>query len=164
MINYLESAKDAEYLTTVTPINKIPVLLVDGESIFESRVILNFLIQNHNLKKLTIEEENILSAIYAAIDVSVNLFMLKRGGLDLDRPNWYLQRQQERIPLLMKFILPWARNLDFNQIKDWNILSMSLYSYAHWGKARGFSNLQDDPELNAFLDQFKNAKKCYQME
>lgn len=155
-INYLEQ-KDSEYLKLINPINQIPIFL-DGETkIFDSRVIYNYLAKKHHLKPFTIEEENILSAIDAALDTSINLFSLRRGGLDLNAPNAYIERQHERVPLILDYLTSWVRSLDYKNPDHWNFLTMSLYSYLHWGEFREILNLAQYPEHKFFLEQFKNA-------
>jgi glutathione S-transferase len=72
-VNYLE-ANDSEYLKKTNPINKIPILIDYDKTIYDSRVIYNYLAQKHHTKPLSIEQENILSAIDAALDTSINLF------------------------------------------------------------------------------------------
>jgi glutathione S-transferase len=155
-INYLE-ANDSEYLKTINPINKIPILIDNDKTIYDSRVIYNYLAHKHDLKALTIQEENILSAIDAALDTSINLFSLRRGGLDLNGGNTYIERQKERIPLLLNYLAPWAEKLDPKNPNDWNYLSMSLYSYLYWGTFREILDLSQHNSLKEFLVKFASA-------
>ena len=62
-INYLE-INDANYLKSINPINKIPILIDNEETIFDSRVIFNHLTKKYSWTKLSLKEENILSAIF----------------------------------------------------------------------------------------------------
>ena len=155
-INYLE-ANDSEYLKTINPINKIPILIDNDKTIYDSRVIYNYLAHKHDLKALSIHEENILSAIDAALDTSINLFSLRRGGLDLNGGNTYIERQKERIPLLLNYLAPWAERLDPKNPNDWNYLSMSLYSYLYWGTFREILDLSQHNSLKEFLVKFASA-------
>lgn len=155
-INYLEK-KDSDYLKSINPINQIPILLDGDTKIFDSRVIYNYLAKKHHLKTLSIEEENILSAIDAAMDTSINLFSLRRGGLDLNVENHFIERQKERIPLILNFLSPWVNKLNAKNPEDWNFLTMSLYSYLYWGIYREVLDLSHFPEHKHFLEQFKNA-------
>jgi glutathione S-transferase len=150
-INYLE-INDVNYLKSINPINKIPILIDNEETIFDSRVIFNHLTKKYSWTKLSLKEENILSAIDGLMDTTINLFLLKRGGLDLDAPNNYVSRQLERIPLIMEFLSPWASTMN-----DWNFLSMSLYSFLDWASFRGVLNLDKYPEMKIFLTRFEKA-------
>jgi glutathione S-transferase len=144
--------EDASYLKTVNPINKIPILIDRGQAIYDSRVIYNYLSTKYLWTRLTIQEENILSAIDAALDTTINLFSLNRGGLDTSAPNSYVTRQMERIPLLMNYLAPWAK-----EINEWNFLTMSLYSYLDWAVFREQIDINTYPEMKKFLEKFKNS-------
>jgi glutathione S-transferase len=156
VVNYLEETGN-DYLKSVNPVNKLPVLM-DGEKvILDSRIIYYYLAQKNHWAPLTLDEENILTAIDGAMDTSISLFSLKRGGLDLESGNSYVQRQIERVPHILNFLSPWVKTLDEKNPKHWNFLSMSLYSYLYWVEFRGMYNLQDHPVLKEFLEKFKDA-------
>jgi glutathione S-transferase len=155
-INYLEK-KDGDYLKSINPINQIPILLDGDTKIFDSRVIYNYVAKKHQLKSLSMDEENILSAIDAALDTSINLFSLRRGGLDLATDNYYIERQKERIPLILNYLNPWVKTLDAKKADHWNFLTMSLYSYLYWGEYRDIVDLSAFPEHKKFLENFKSS-------
>ena len=111
-----------------------------------------------NLPSLTIEEENILSAIDGAMDTSINLFSLRRGGLDLNGSNPFIERQKERPALILEFLRPWVSKLSAKNESDWNFLSMSLYTYLYWGQFREILDLTNEPVMKQFLEDFKNCK------
>jgi glutathione S-transferase len=151
-INYLEK-NDADYLKSLNPINKIPILLDNQQAIYDSRVIYNYLAKKYQWTPLSIQQENILSAIDGAMDTSINLFSLKRGGLDLSTStNSYITRQLERLPLILHFLSPWAK-----ANKEWNFVSMSLYSFLDWAAFREVIDLNHYPEMKTFLETNKNA-------
>ena len=155
-INYLEK-NDSDYLKSVNPINKIPLLIDGNQTIFDSRVIFNHLSKKHGLQPLTIDQENILSAIDGAMDTSINLFSLRRGGLDITKgDNPFIERQIERVPLIINFLKPWLSNLDPQNPKDWNFVSMSAYCYFYWANFRDILDLSPYPEVELFLKKFKN--------
>ena len=89
------------------------------------------------------------------MDTCVNLFLLKRGGLDPEADNWYLQRQRERIPSVLDHLKPWIQKLNPNDAADWNFASMSLYSFLYWAQFRGMLDLSGRPECLKFLEDFK---------
>lgn len=153
-INYLEKA-DSDYLKSVNPINQIPIFIDGDQKIYDSRVIFNYLAKKEGWKALTIEEENILSAIDAAMDSAINLFSLRRGGLDLNGTNPYVDRQKERTPLILNHLTPWVKTL--TPEKDWNFLTMSLFSFLYWGVFRDIIDLNPHPEMQAFVERFKNC-------
>jgi glutathione S-transferase len=154
-INYLEDEGN-KYLKSINPFNQLPMLLDGEQPIYESRVMFNYISKKKNLKPLTLEEENILSAIDAIIATGVNLFSLKKGGVNIDdSSNYFLVRQKERIPSLIKMITPWATIQ--KPEKNWNYLTMSLYSLLCWMTFREVYDYSNEPELVAFLERFKNC-------
>ena len=155
-VNYLEKEGN-QYLSSINPINKLPVLIDSENTIFESRVIYNYLVKKHNLKALTTEEENILSIIDAAADTCINLFSLRRGGLDLNSGNVYIERQKERLVLIFNYLEKWAAKPENLDTKNWNFLSMSLYSALYWINFRAMADISGYPALLNFLECFKNA-------
>lgn len=156
-INYLEE-KDAAYLREINPINKIPVLLIQERPLYDSRVIYNYFEKNLNLAPLTREEQNILSAIDGAMDTSINLFSLRRGGLDLTSGNNpFINRQNERVPLILNYLLPWVKTLNEKANCEWNFLTMSLYSYLYWGQFREILSLENFPEMQNFIKKYNET-------
>lgn len=91
------------------------------------------------------------------MDTSINLFSLRRGGLDLNGGNSYVERQKERIPLILNYLIPWLTSLNEKNPDHWNFLSMSLYSYLYWGDFREILDLSEFPDLKKFLGRFNNA-------
>lgn len=155
-INYLEK-DDSDYLKSINPINQIPVFMDGDQVIFDSRVIYNYLAKKHNLKSFSLDEENILSAIDAAMDTSINLFSLRRGGLDLNSGNTYIERQKERVPLILNYLTPWASSRDSKNPAHWDFLTMSLYAYLYWGHFREILDLSEFSSLQKFVEDFKSA-------
>lgn len=154
-LNYLEEEGN-KYLKSINPFNQIPMLLDGDQPIYDSRVIYNYISKKKNLKPLTIEEENILSAIDGILAVGVNLFSLKKGGINIeDRSNYFLVRQKERIPSLLEMLRPWA--ILQKPETDWNYLTMSMYSMIYWMEYREIYNFSPNPEMANFLERFKNS-------
>lgn len=156
LVNYMEEAGN-DYLKSVNPVNKLPVLIDGDKTIFDSRVIFNYLTKKNHWPSLTLEEENTLTAIDGAMDSSINLFMLKRGGLDLNGGNQHVERQKERVPLILNHLTPWVKSLDEKNPLHWNFLTMSLYSYLYWVQFRDMLDLNPYPDFLQFLERFKNA-------
>lgn len=157
ILNFTDDPLAAAQLAKETPINRVPYLL-DGEQIvFDSRVIIQYVAQKHQLTPLTIDEENKVSAIYSAMDAGVALYLLKRDGIDTAGPGFFLSRQRARIPNNLKFVTPWAESLRSDRPRDWNFASMALYSFLHWGNARQLFQISQYPSLAEFFDRFKDC-------
>jgi glutathione S-transferase len=155
-INYLEET-DSNFLKSINPLNKIPLLLIDQKPLFESRVIYNFIAKKHSINDLSIVEENLLSAIDTGMETLVNLFCLKRGGLVLDDSNSYIVRQKERVELILDYLNSYCD--DLNETKsDWNYVSMSLYSFIYWANFRGMLDFSKRSNYLNFLEVFNDKK------
>lgn len=89
------------------------------------------------------------------MDSAINLFSLRRGGLDLNSGNTYIERQKERIPLILNYLTPWVKSLRPEQ--DWNFLSMSLFSFLYWGRFRDIIDLANHPEMQLFVERFNQC-------
>lgn len=154
-VNYFEE-EGAKYLREINPFNQLPMMLDGDQPIYESRVMFNYIAKKKNLKPLSIEEENILSAIDTTLASGVNLFSLRKGGVDIEAgTNYFIERQKERIPSLLNVLIPWSVKQD--PTRDWNFLTMSFYSLVFWLEFREMYDIRKHPELVDFLERFKNC-------
>jgi len=154
-VNYLEEEGN-KYLKSINPFNQIPMLLDGDQPVYDSRVIFNYIAKKKNLKPLTISEENTLSAIDGALAAGVNLFSLRKGGINIEDPsNYFLVRQRERIPSLIEMLKPWA--VTQKPETDWNYLTMSMYAMLYWMEVREIYKSSAIPEMADFLERFKNC-------
>jgi len=105
MINTATDAGMAE-LREVSPIRKVPVAVVDGRLLYDSRVIIDWLVTTRGggggQGRDGIEpprdrwhEQNLLNAIDGAVDSVIQLFYLRRDGVTVDGTP-YAQRQLDR--------------------------------------------------------------------
>jgi glutathione S-transferase len=156
-INYLDSKEDEAYLARVSPINKIPLLLDGDKPLFDSRVIFNVLSRRHGVKELSVDDENHLTAVNTCTETSVNLFLLKKGGMDTSQPNWFVERERERITLCLTFLEPWVKALSPSREQDWGYPAMALFSYLDWAIFRELIDLSPFPALREFHERFQNA-------
>jgi glutathione S-transferase len=77
-------------LRRVSPIAKVPVAVIDGRTLFDSRVIIDRLTVTRGFGGLEPakdrwREANLLSAIDGALESVVQVFYLRRDGLDVER-------------------------------------------------------------------------------
>lgn len=154
-VNYLDEEGN-KFLKSINPFNQIPLLLDGDQPVYDSRIIFNYIAKKKNLKPLTIAEENILSGIDAILATGVNLFSLRKGGINIEDPsNYFLVRQKERIPSLLEMLKPWV--VAQKPESDWNYLTMSMYTMLYWIEFRDIYKTSDIPEMADFLDRFKNC-------
>ena len=82
----------------------MPVLLVDGTSVFETRVICMHLLRTHPVPAgfrhqdpLPLEEENTISVILGALDTAVLRFMMLKSDPNLKNDAGYVRRFAQRL-------------------------------------------------------------------
>lgn len=154
-LNYMEEEGDKK-LRELSPFNQLPVLFDGEQPIYESRIMFYHIAKKMKLAPLSLNDENILSAIDAALSSAVNLFLLEKSGINISSENYYfIKRQKNRIPTLINFLTPWANKM--NPETDWNFLTMSLYSMLSWMEFRKVYDLGKHPEMLSFLERFKNS-------
>src|SRR4051794_14617225 len=68
VLNMVDDAGAARKLASMTPINKVPILIEGTQKIFDSRVIVAHLTKYFRLPQLSLDEENLVSVIYSVLD------------------------------------------------------------------------------------------------
>lgn len=147
-INIFEGPGMVE-LQRVNPIKQIPVLLDDGQPVWDSRIIFQHLNRKHQWETMDLDKENRLTAIEGALDAGIALMLLKRSGCDLEQPLMYVQRQKDRIRSVLDWITPWAQG---PEAKLWSFSSMSLYAALDWMEFREIYPVNQHPGLQGFLE------------
>jgi len=104
-------------LHEVSPIGKVPTAIIDGRTIYDSRVIDHWLVSTRGWHGLTPprdpwRDENIINAIDSALDAIVQVFYLQRGGLPIDGTA-YAQRRLDRTATVLGWL---ARQLGPSRI------------------------------------------------
>jgi glutathione S-transferase len=146
-LNIFET-EDAITLNKVNPVNQVPVLLIGEEPIWDSRQIFNYINLHHKLHNMHWHDENFLTAIEGAMNSGVTLLLMKRSGMNTDEPFMYVNRQKERIESVLTYVKPYLEN---EGLKEWNFITMSLYSFLDWAIFRNIVNLDARPECQKFL-------------
>jgi len=95
-------------LREVSPIRKVPVAVVDGRTLFDSRVIIDWMTQTTGSGALAPRpdrwrEANLVNAIDAALDAAIQLFYLRRDGVAIDGTP-YAARQLERVDAIFTWL------------------------------------------------------------
>ena len=95
-------------LRDVSPIRRVPVAIIDERLIYDSRVIIDWLVTTRGWGELQPprdrwREQNLLNAIDAALDSVIQLFYLRRDGVAVDGTA-YAQRQLERTDAIFAWL------------------------------------------------------------
>lgn len=144
---------DALTLNKYNPVNQLPVLINEEIKILDSRHIFNYLNKIYKLQEFSWEEENQLTIIEGALNSGINLLLMKRSGMKIDEPYMFINRQKERLDSVLDYLRPY---IEGPALKDWNFITMTLYSFLDWGVYRGILNLDLRPECHNFLEHYKN--------
>jgi glutathione S-transferase len=97
-------------LREVSPIRKVPVAVVDGKTLYDSRVIIDYLTLTRGWGTVAPprdrwHEQNLLNAIDGALDAIISLFYLRRDGVAIDGTT-FATRQLERADAIFKWLAP----------------------------------------------------------
>jgi glutathione S-transferase len=109
-VERIDTATDAgqALLREVTPIRKVPVAVVDGRTLFDSRVIIDWLTTTRGFGQLAPprdrwRELNLVNAIDAALDAVIQVFYLRRDGVPVDGTPFHT-RQFERADTIFRWL------------------------------------------------------------
>lgn len=136
-----------DILASKNPTLKVPCLEDDGQMIFDSRVIHGYLLAKLDLPPLTWDQENQLTLIDAANDSFVQLFMLKRSGIEATNDQLFVRLQKERIASTLSLLNEMA---DAGEFDGWGYPSIALFTLIDWVEFRELHPLTGLDALKAF--------------
>ena len=109
-IELVDTAPDAGQaaLREISPIRKVPIAVVDGRTLFDSRAIIDWLTTTRGWGELAPprdrwQQENLLNAIDGALDSVIQLFYLRRDGVAIDGTP-YAERQLARADAIFAWL------------------------------------------------------------
>ncbi|MDC0662221.1 glutathione S-transferase family protein [Marinobacter sp. SS21] len=146
---------DRDELRRQNPALKIPMLIDDGQTVYDSRVIARYLMTKFDLPGLDWEQENQLTVIDAANDSFVTLLLSKRSGLDIDQGAMFYRLQWERVE---KTLTALAALISENRFVDWNYPAMCLYCLVDWLDFRELLAGAAKDTLLAFRDRHRQRE------
>ncbi len=109
-IELVDTAPEAGQATLreVSPIRKVPVAIVDGRTIYDSRVIIDWMTMTRGFGTIAPpvdrwRDQNLLNAIDGVLDSIIQLFYLKRDGV-LAEGSPYAERQLGRADAIFSWL------------------------------------------------------------
>jgi glutathione S-transferase len=109
-VDRVDTATDAGQgaLREVSPIRKVPVAVIDGRTLFDSHVIIDWLVTTRGWHDLAPardrwHEQNLINAIDGALDAVIQLFYLRRDGVTI-AGSAYETRQLERADAIFAWL------------------------------------------------------------
>lgn len=126
--------RDDAHLSELNPMKRVPVLMIDGRPLWESRVIFNHLRNALGRRPLDIEQENALSAVDTLQDQLVQMFLMKKYDHPIMMENGYFQRHSDRRRRMIAFL---RSEILAGRFDRWDYPAMSLYCLLDWADFRG---------------------------
>lgn len=109
-VDRIDTAPDAGQaaLREVSPIRKVPVAIIDGRTLYDSRVINDWLVMTRGWHDLAPprdawHDQNLINAIDSALDAVVQVFYLRRDGVAIDGTP-YAERQLARADAIFAWL------------------------------------------------------------
>lgn len=144
---------DRDELRRNNPALKIPMLIDDEQSIYDSRVIARYLSQKMGFADLSWAQENQLTLIDAANDSMVTIALSKKSGLATDRDIMFYGLQHERIERSIDALSAMAAECAFD---EWHYPSICLYCLVDWAEMRGLFDFSGHAPLLELKQRFKD--------
>ena len=139
----------------VTPLWKVPAVELDGKVLWDSQAILDALVRRHGwgpLRPMTDPEweTNLILAVNGALDASVNVFYLRREGVDVDAVP-YLVKQRQRVDSAMAWVADQLRGTSFVDGRP-GFAEIVLFTTLDWMRFRSTWDVAGHPRFAAFRD------------
>lgn len=142
------------------PLMKVPVLKHDGHTIFETRIIINYLLQHFKTEgdfrtnfPTDVSEDNIVSTLLGIMDAGVLRFILKNTHPEIDFNGGYYARSLER----MKNGLEWL-NQQETLGKSFGVPEALLVCALDWFKKRNVVDCDAYDHLNKVHARFQDRE------
>lgn len=139
-----------EILAAKNPTLKVPCLEDEGQLIFDSRVIHSYLLAKFDLPPLSWDQENQLTLIDGANDSFVELFLLKRSGIETNDKQLFVRLQKERIASTLTLL---NEMVDAGEFDGWGYPSIALFTLIDWVEFRELHPLTGLNALKAFREK-----------
>jgi len=124
---------DRDLLRRHNPALKIPMLIDDDHSIYDSRVIARYLAATMDLAPLSWAQENQLTLVDAANDSLVTIALSKKSGLETDSDIMFYGLQHERASRSIDALSQMANEGAFDA---WHYPSICAFCLIDWAEMR----------------------------
>ncbi len=154
-VDRIDTATDAGQLllAKLNPIRKVPAAQIDGRTLFDSRVIIDWLTTTRGWGTLAPprdhwREQNVLNAIDGAADAAISLFYLKRDGVAIEGSPFAL-RQTDRVASIFAWLSTelCADQSSFRNSGEFGVPELSLICMLDWMDFRAAYPTQTAPAL-----------------
>jgi glutathione S-transferase len=158
----LDTATDAGQasLRAKSPIWKVPAAEIDGQLVFDSHAITELLLARAGEGPIApwrlddVETRNLVNVIDGALDALINVFYLRKEGVEVDSVP-YLKKQQARA----KASLAWLESAVYEPFvtshKRFGLAEIALGSALGWMRFRAAYPIADHPRLMRCLEELE---------
>ena len=144
---------DRDELRRNNPALKIPMLIDEQQSVYDSRVIARYLSPKMGFTELSWAQENQLTLIDAANDSMVTIALSKKSGLATDSDIMFYGLQHERIERSIDALSAMAAEGVFDA---WHYPSICLYCLIDWAELRQLFHFSGHAPLLELKARFKD--------
>lgn len=144
------SPEGRDILLSINPALKIPMLVDNGQPVFDSRVIFSYLNSKLNKEVCPVTDENLITLVNAANDSFVEMFLLTRSGIDTSVDALFFNLQRERIATSLKEL---DQQAAAGHLNDWNFAAICLYCLIDWTLFRELQDYSALPNLKSFHER-----------
>lgn len=143
-------------LRRATPLWKIPVALIDGETVFDSAVITQRLLQEVGPGPLSPyqpadwQTRNLTTVIDGVLDSLINAFYLRKEGVTADQAP-YLRKQIERAAASMEWLEQAAVGPWLTSSQKFGLPEIALLTALEWMRFRATYPVENHAHLMQFL-------------
>ncbi len=147
---------ERQQLLKISPLLKIPILQIEEQTIWDSRVIFTELCRRGFHRSLSLSDENLLTAMSDLSDSLVQKLLANRSKVEFPQNTPIEVSHRERIENTLTYLVKRLESGDFAQ---WDFLSMCLYAIVDWTDFRSLANLTTYSQLLQFRDQHRGQPR-----
>jgi len=148
--------EERDQLRKLSPLLKIPMLSIDDQIIWDSRVIFNELCKRKYHPPLNINEENLLTAMSDLSDSLIQKLLATRSKVSFPSGTPLEISHSERIQNTLTFL---EYQCSIGNFSEWNFISMCLYCLIDWINFRNLIDLSPFPILIEFKQKNINQDR-----
>lgn len=161
-LDWIDTATEAGQaeLREVTPLWKIPTLLLDGAPVFDSAVIVRALLRRAGPGPLVVHDpddiqtQNLITVIDGALDSLINTFYLVvQNGVPLDS-SAYLKKQQDRAAAALAWLDARVHDNRLGPQPGFGLPELSLLTALDWIRFRNAYPVERHENLLRCVEQF----------
>lgn len=147
-------------MRTKNPIWKVPCVEIDGQILWDSHTIIEYLSEKHagNPKLLRNpqgaekwREKNLVTAADGCVESAINVFYLRKDGVKVEEVA-YLVKQRARVESILTWLKTQLKDNYFTAEKKIGLSELTLYCILDWLRFREMYPVLQDPALKAYLD------------